>query len=133
MISGAMPTAAAPDPNAGLDAVLHALADPTRRAILRRLAAGEARVTDVAAPFPLSLNAVSKHVRTLERAGLVRRRRRGKEHLLSFDPAPLAPALAWIAGQQAAWDARLVALDGVLGEGDDARADAPHDPEDARR
>ena len=73
-----------------LDRTLTALADPTRRAILQRLARGEARVTDVARPFAMSLEAVSKHVRVLERARLVRRRRAGREHLLSLDPRPLA-------------------------------------------
>ena len=85
---------------AQLDATLLALADPTRRAIVRRLAQGEARVTEVAAPFPMSLNAVSKHIRVLERAGLVRRRIVGREHILSFNPAPLDEATAWIAAQQ---------------------------------
>ena len=75
-----------------LDHTLSALADPTRRAILARLAAGEARVTDLAAPFPISLNSVSKHIRILERAELVRRRREGREHLLSLNPEPLDAA-----------------------------------------
>lgn len=97
-----------------LDDTLAALADPTRRAILRRLAGGEARVTDIAEPFAISLNAVSKHIRMLERARLVRRRRVGREHLLSFDPAPLDEAAAWIEGQRAFWSARLDALDAVL-------------------
>jgi DNA-binding transcriptional ArsR family regulator len=72
-----------------LDQTLLALADPTRRAILWRLAQGEARVTEVARPFAISLNSVSKHIRRLELAHLVRRRHAGREHLLSFDPAPL--------------------------------------------
>lgn len=97
-----------------LDATLLALADPTRRAIMRRLAQGEARVTEVAAPFPISLNAVSKHIRVLERAGLVRRRVVGREHILSFNPAPLDEAAAWIATQQATWQHRLNALETLL-------------------
>ena len=68
-----------------LDHVLVAIADPTRRAILERLARGPARVTDVAEPFEMSLAGVSKHVRVLERAGLVRRVRRGREHTLTFN------------------------------------------------
>src|SRR5580692_11221672 len=97
-----------------LDHTLTALADPTRRAILRRLSRGEARVTELAAPFDISLNAVSKHIRMLERARLVRRRRSGREHLLSFDPAPLTAATAWIEEQRALWAARLDLLDDLL-------------------
>jgi len=97
-----------------LDSTLVALADPTRRAILRRLSRGEARVTELAAPFAMSLNAVSKHIRMLERAKLVRRRRLGREHLLSFEPAPLNAAAAWIEEQRTLWTARLDALDELL-------------------
>ncbi|HEY8489916.1 MAG TPA: metalloregulator ArsR/SmtB family transcription factor [Dehalococcoidia bacterium] len=97
-----------------LDRTLAALADPTRRAILQRLAQGEARVTEVARPFGISLNSVSKHVRVLERAGLVRRRRVGREHRLSLNPAPLDAAAAWMAEQRAAWQARLDALEALL-------------------
>jgi len=97
-----------------LDRTLAALADPTRRAILRRLSAGEARVTELARPFNMSLNAVSKHIRLLERARLVRRRRAGREHLLSFDPSPLDEAATWIEAQRALWAARLDALDELL-------------------
>jgi len=78
-----------------LDHVLTALADPTRRAILARLAASDARVTDVAAPFSISLNSVSKHIRILERADLVRRRKRGRRLRLA---RPAAGALGLAAG-----------------------------------
>lgn len=98
----------------GLDDTLIALADPTRRAILQRLSRGDARVTDLAQPFAMSLNAVSKHIRMLERARLVRRRRVGREHLLSLNPQPLRDAGAWIAEQHAAWTERLAALDALL-------------------
>jgi DNA-binding transcriptional ArsR family regulator len=98
----------------GLDRTLIALADPTRRAILRRLARGEARVTALARPFSMSLNAVSKHIRVLERARLVRRRRAGREHLLTLDLKPLEDAAAWIETQRALWTARLEALDALL-------------------
>lgn len=97
-----------------LDGILAALADPTRRAILRRLSEGEARVTEVAQPFDISLNSVSKHIRVLERAALVRRRVVGREHLLSLNPEPLDEAGAWIAAQREAWTARLAALDVLL-------------------
>lgn len=97
-----------------LDRTLLAIADPTRRAILRRLSQGEARVTDLAQPFEMSLNAVSKHIRVLERARLVRRRRAGREHFLSFDPQPLDEATTWIERQRSFWVTRLDALDAAL-------------------
>ncbi|MFC3676795.1 ArsR/SmtB family transcription factor [Ferrovibrio xuzhouensis] len=99
-----------------LDHTLLALADPTRRAILQRLSdsGGEARVTDLAAPFQMSLNAVSKHIQLLERADLVRRRKQGREHLLSFNPEPLTRAEQWIAERKAVWERRLDALGDFL-------------------
>src|SRR6476660_8285744 len=97
-----------------LDDTLIALADETRRKILRQLAAGEARVTDVAAPFAISLNSVSKHIRMLERAGLVRRRVEGREHFLSLDPEPMGPAIAWMEEQGRLWRWRLGELEKVL-------------------
>jgi DNA-binding transcriptional ArsR family regulator len=97
-----------------LDETLAALADPTRRAILARLALGEARVTEIAVPFAISLNSVSKHIRMLERARLVTRRVAGREHILSFNPEPLDAAQAWIAEQQDLWAWRLGQLDAVL-------------------
>ena len=97
-----------------LDNTLLALSDPTRRAILKRLARGSARVTDLARPMDMSLNAVSKHIRMLERAHLVQRRRSGREHLLTFNPAPLDRAAEWIAAQRTEWTARLDALDTLL-------------------
>lgn len=111
-----------------LDATLVALADPTRRAILQRLSRGEARVTELARPFDISLNAVSKHIRVLERARLVRRRRAGREHLLSLDPAPLDAATRWMETQRAAWTARLDALEALLDD-EDRRASLPSPPE----
>lgn len=97
-----------------LDVTLSALADPTRRAILARLAQGETRVTDVARPFAISLNSVSKHIRMLERAKLVRRRIEGREHFLALDPAPLDEAADWIAAQKTLWAWRLGELEKVL-------------------
>jgi DNA-binding transcriptional ArsR family regulator len=107
-----------------LSATLVALSDPTRRAIVRRLARGEARVTEVAEPFDMSLNAVSKHIRVLERARLVVRRRAGREHFLSLDVAPLDGASAWIESMRAFWSARLDALAEFL-EAEQARAEPP--------
>ena len=105
---------------ATLDQTLFALADPTRRTILLRLTLGEARVTDLAEPFAMSLNAVSKHIQLLERAQLVRRRRAGREHLLSLNLEPLDAAATWMADQSALWKARLVALDELLRAEDSA-------------
>ena len=107
-----------------LDRTLAALADPTRRAILARLAQGQARVTELAQPFAISLNSVSKHIRVLERARLVRRRRVGREHRLSLDPRPLDRAEAWIAAQRALWTSRLALLDDLL-QAEDAEARRP--------
>lgn len=106
-----------------LDLTLVALADPTRRAILQRLSRGEARVTELAQPFAMSLNGVSKHIRMLERADLVRRRRAGREHFLSFNPRPLDEAADWIARQRAFWTERLDALEGLLKAEDRATAE----------
>lgn len=105
--------------SAALDDTMMALADPTRRAILERLGAGEARVTELAAPFAISLNAVSKHIRMLERAALVRRRKAGREHFLSLNSAPLDEASAWIDQQRELWNTRLDALERALAENDD--------------
>jgi DNA-binding transcriptional ArsR family regulator len=104
-----------------LDRTLLALADPTRRAILHRLTAGEARVTDLAQPFDMTLNAVSKHIRLLERARLVRRRRAGREHLLSLNLEPLEAAARWMAEQRAFWNSRLDALEAMLKAEDEAK------------
>jgi DNA-binding transcriptional ArsR family regulator len=102
-------------PTDRLSATFAALADPTRRAILARLALeGEARVTDVAAPFAISLNSVSKHIRTLERAELVRRRVEGREHILTLNPAPLDEVADWIEGQRSLWKFRLDRLGEIV-------------------
>jgi DNA-binding transcriptional ArsR family regulator len=101
-------------PGLRLDKTLLALAHPARRAILQRLSRGEVRVTTLAEPFAMSLNAVSKHIHVLERAHLVRRRRAGREHLLSVNPAPLDQAASWIAAQRAMWTERLDTLEALL-------------------
>ncbi len=103
-----------------LDQTLMALADPTRRAILQRLSRGEARVTELAQPFDISLNAVSKHIRILERADLVRRRTAGREHFLSFNRQQLDELASWIETQCAVWNARLDALEALLKAEDEA-------------
>jgi DNA-binding transcriptional ArsR family regulator len=107
---------------ANLDQTLLALADPTRRAILQRLSRGEARVTELAQPFDMSLNAVSKHIRILERADLVRRRTAGREHFLSFNRQQLDELATWIETQRAEWNARLDALEALLKAEDEAKS-----------
>lgn len=97
-----------------LDNILTALADPTRRAILQRLQSGEARVTDVAAPFDMSLNSVSKHIQVLERAQLIVRRRAGREHFLSRNPRGLDEAATWMAAEHLRWTAAFDRLDQAL-------------------
>jgi DNA-binding transcriptional ArsR family regulator len=99
---------------AELDRVFSAVADPTRRAILARLADSDARVTDLASGFPISLNSTSKHIRVLEGAGLVRRTVRGREHILSLDAAPLADAAGWIEHYRRFWSDQLASLDAFV-------------------
>jgi DNA-binding transcriptional ArsR family regulator len=94
-----------------LDRVIVAIADPTRRAIIGRLAHGPARISDIAAPFPMSLTGVCKHVRVLERAGLVRRTRKGRENTLELSAEPLRDVAQWIFGYERFWNARLDRLE----------------------
>jgi DNA-binding transcriptional ArsR family regulator len=101
---------------AALDATFHALADPIRRSILMRLEAGEASVTELARPFRVSLPAISKHIRVLEKAGLLRRRRAGRVHSLRLAPGPLREAAEWIEHYRRFWEARFDALDRHLQE-----------------
>jgi len=97
-----------------LDLAFGALSDPTRRAIVQRLTAGPVRVTDLAAPFPMSLNAVSKHVKVLERAGLVIRVKEGREHQLVLNPDPIRAVSAWAGGFETFWNDRLDNLERFL-------------------
>jgi DNA-binding transcriptional ArsR family regulator len=97
-----------------LSDVYAALGSDVRLALVDRLARGEARVTDVSAPFGISLAAVSKHVLVLERAGLVRRRVEGRTHWLALEPLALSDAEAWIARTRVFWSGRLEALDELL-------------------
>ncbi len=107
------------------DLTLTALAHPVRRAILKRVMRTELRVTELAEPFAMSLNAVSKHIRILERAGLVSRRRVWREHLVSFNAEPLKLVSAWIENSRAFWTARLDALDELLKAEDAAATQQP--------
>jgi DNA-binding transcriptional ArsR family regulator len=93
-----------------LDAVFSALADPTRRAIVARLADGERSVSDLAEPFDISLPAVTKHLRVLEHAGLLHHRKRGRVRYCRLAPAPLRSADDWLARYRVFWEARLDGL-----------------------
>lgn len=93
-----------------LDLAFAALADPTRRRIVARLARGRTRVTDLALPFDMSLNAVSKHLKVLERSGLLKRERQGREHWLQLRGAPLREVVRWASQYERFWNQRLDAL-----------------------
>ena len=108
--------------SARLDAVFHALADPTRRAMLGHLAEGELTIGELATPFRMSFAGASKHVRVLEGAGLVKRRVRGRTHLCRLDAARLAEANTWLRRYEHFWSARLDALEALLLEEDRAKA-----------
>jgi DNA-binding transcriptional ArsR family regulator len=97
-----------------LDLVYAALAHPVRRALLEHLRPGGAKVTDLAAPFPMSLAAVSKHIRVLESAGLIQRTIRGREHQLVLEPSPLMSAAGWLDSYRLFWEERLDLLDARL-------------------
>jgi len=102
-----------------LDAIFHALADGTRRRMLRSLGGQPRSVGELAAPFRISLAAASKHIKVLERAGLVTRQIQGRTHLCHLQPQALAEGEAWLRQYEQFWTARLDALDAVL------QADAP--------
>ena len=101
---------------ANLDPVILAISDPTRRAIMGRLARGPARISDVAAPFPMSLTGFCKHVRVLERAGLVRRTRHGRENTLELSAELLRDVARWISTYERFWNTRLDRLEEFFAE-----------------
>ena len=98
----------------GLDAVFHALSDPTRRSMLRRLAEGEFTIGELAAPFRMSFAGASKHVKALERAGLIRMTVRGRTHVCRFSSGTLAEAFEWMRFYERFWAQRLDALEREL-------------------
>lgn len=100
--------------SARLDLIFRALGDRTRRAMLERLAKGEQTVGELAAPYRMSLAAASKHIRALERAGLVKRTVRGRIHYVRIDPRPLARADGWLRGYERLWDTRIERLTELL-------------------
>ena len=99
-----------------LDSTFAALADPTRRAILARLASGEASVTELAAPFAMSQPAISRHLKVLERAGLISGGRDAQRRPRRLEAVPLAEAAAWLENYRAFWKSRFRSLDKVLDE-----------------
>jgi DNA-binding transcriptional ArsR family regulator len=111
-----------PETSAGrLDAVFHALSDPTRRQMLRALADGERTVGELAAPFRMSLAGAAKHVKMLERSGLLRRTVEGRTHICRLEPAPLASANEWFRYYTRFWEQGLDALEAALREEDAER------------
>ena len=99
-----------------LDATFAALADPTRRAILARLAGGDASVTELAEPFAISQPAISKHLKVLERAGLISRSRDAQRRPCRIEATPLAEATRWLERYRQLWERRYERLDSVLEE-----------------
>src|SRR5215470_10677688 len=108
---------------AGLDATFAALADPTRRAILARLASGEASVTELAAPFRISQPAISKHLKVLERAGLISRGRDAQRRPRRLEARPLAEATGWLEKYRQLWEGNFQRLDALL---DELKAERKH-------
>ncbi len=104
-----------------LDAVFHALSDPTRRAMLQSLSGSQHTVGELARPFDISLAAASKHIKVLERAGLVRRSIEGRTHVCSLDAGPMHAGMEWIRHYEKFWNARLDVLETLLAK--DAAAD----------
>lgn len=100
-----------------LDDALSALAHPSRRAIIARLSSkGPARVTEIAEPFDMSLNAVSKHLKVLEHAGLIRRQKLGRDHVITFDAEPLRDVARWIHTYERYWTKQLDRLEDYFSE-----------------
>jgi DNA-binding transcriptional ArsR family regulator len=112
-----------------LDATFAALADPTRRAIVARLATGEATITELAAPFDISQPAISKHVKVLERAGLVTRTRQAQRRPCRLQAGPLRDVTAWLANYRDYWDESYQRLDALLADltADDESTAPPQD------
>jgi DNA-binding transcriptional ArsR family regulator len=105
-----------------MDAIFHALGDATRRQMLRDLAKGERTVSQLAEPFAMSLAAASKHIKTLESAGLIRRDVRGRTHHCHLDPGPLATAHQWLSFYERFWTQRLDVLELLLRKEDAQKA-----------
>lgn len=111
-----------------LDTVFHALGDATRRQMLRELTRGERTVSELAEPFAMSLAAASKHIKALENAGLIRREVRGRTHVCSLEPGPLASAHEWLGFYERYWTGRLDVLERLLLEDDARQSKARSEP-----
>ena len=105
-----------------LDAVFHALGDATRRRMLRELTDGERTVSELAAPFAISLAAASKHIKVLESAGMIRREVRGRTHMCRLEPGPLATAHEWLNFYERFWNSRFDVLERLLRAEDEAKS-----------
>lgn len=103
-----------PQRTVDLDSVFHALADPTRRAVVHRLSVGPASTTELARPFPMALTSFSQHMRVLEAAGLVHSAKAGRVRTFTLDPMALRPATSWLEEQRDLWSQRLDRLDAFL-------------------
>ena len=103
-----------------LDATFAAISDPTRRAILERLTHGEATVTELASPFDMSLPAISKHIRVLENAGLLNRRKEGRIHKIMLNSAALREASEWLESYRTFWESSLDALANLVEDVEDS-------------
>lgn len=101
-----------------LDAVFHALSDPTRRSMLRQLADGERKISDLAAPFAMSFTAASKHVKVLETAGLISRRTSGRAHICRIEPARIRDAAGWLDFYERFWTQQFDALEALIDNGE---------------
>lgn len=99
-----------------LSAVLGAISHPSRRAIIAQLAKGPARVTEIAKPFDMSLNAVSKHLKVLEQVGLVRREKQGRDHVIEFRGEPLRQVAGWVHEYERFWNEHLDKLESYFTE-----------------
>jgi DNA-binding transcriptional ArsR family regulator len=108
-----------------LDTVFHALGDPTRRGMLARLALGETSIGELAQPFDMSFAGASKHVKVLEDAGLVARRREGRTHLISLEAGPMAEAERWLRQWEKFWTVRLNRLEALI-DRDNLKKEKPH-------
>ena len=113
-----------------LNSVFHALGDATRRRMLRELARGERTVGELAEPFAISLAAASKHIKSLEHAGLIRREVRGRTHMCRLDPGPLASAHQWLSSYERFWTERLDVLERLLRKDDERQSPVPKKGDD---
>jgi DNA-binding transcriptional ArsR family regulator len=116
-----------------LDAIFHALSDPTRRAMLQGLAKGPRKVGDLAAPFDMTLAAASKHIKVLEKAGLVRRSVQGRTHVCSLDALPMHAGVEWMRHYEKFWNQQLDVLEALLVAEDQVAATKPSETTETKK